>query len=225
MENKRILLHKNVKLLWFMPIGALIAFIFLVSIVAFLAIPDITFIWITRVNYFITLPALALAFGLLVFGWIEIVYRNFTYQLNENELIVRKGVFTHKSDTIPFANIQDITSERSLSEQFLGIATLRIETSGSSQLISETELPGIANKEEVIGTIMEKVKKSKSAMGAESRAQGVDTSNLLTDILNQLKAISSKLDSGRKPLIEKKQEGGKGAQESSYDDYEKFKKK
>ncbi|MCX6771243.1 MAG: PH domain-containing protein [Candidatus Micrarchaeota archaeon] len=225
MESERVHLHKNVKLLWFLPIGALLAFVFLVSTIAFLAIPDITIVWITRVNYFIALPALALALGLLVFGWIEIVYRNFTYQLGENELIVRKGVFTHKTDTIPFSNIQDITSERSLSERFFGIATLRIETAGSSHLISETELPGIANKEEVIGLIMGKVKRSKNTMDAESRAQGADTSNLLTGILNQLKAISLKLEAGRKPPIEKKNEAGKGRAESSYNDYEDFKKR
>jgi uncharacterized membrane protein YdbT with pleckstrin-like domain len=225
MESERIHLHTNVKLLWFMPTGALIAFLFLVSIIAFLAIPDITIVWITRVNYFITLPALALAFGLLVFGWIEVIYRNFTYQLNDNELIVRKGVFTHKSDTIPFSNIQDITSERSLGERILGIATLRIETAGSSHLISETELPGIANKEEVIGLIMGKVKRSKNTMDAESRAQGADASNLLAGILSQLKIISSKLEAIGNPKIEKKKETIKGTPESSYDEYEDFKKR
>jgi len=224
-ETRRIYLDKNVKILWFLPTGALIAFIFLLSIAAFLVIPDMTFIWITRVNYFLVLPVLALGIGALFYVWIEIVYRNFTYQLNESELIVRKGVFTHKSDTIPYANMQDITSERSMSEQFLGIATLRIETSGSSQLISETELPGIANKEEVICLILEKVKRSKSAMGAESRAQGVDTSNLLTDILSELKRITSRLDASGKPPSERKQEAGKGKPENSYTEYEAFRKK
>jgi len=226
MKNERTHLNGNVKLLWFLPTGALISFVFLLSIAAFLLIPDMTFIWITRVNYFIILPTMALGLGLVFYAWIEIVYRNFTYQLNENELIVRKGVFTHKSDTIPFSNIQDITSERSLSEQLLGIATLRIETSGSSHLISETELPGIANKEEVIGAIMERVKRSKSAMGAESRAQGVDTSNLLTDILSELKRITSRLDaSGKPPPAERKQGAPKGKPENSYEDYEAFRKK
>lgn len=230
MEKDDIHLDKNVKLLWFAPIGALIIFLFLASTAAFLLYPSTSFSVITGSNYFLTLPVVALAFGFLAFGWIEVVYRNFTYQLHEQELIIRKGVFTHTSNTIPYSNIQDVTSERSLSERFLGIATLRFETSGSSHLISETELPGIANKERVINEIMEHVKRSKSAMGAETRAQGADTTYLLTGILNELKSLSLKFDAGGKnqdarKINTREDIEGKGKSENLYDNYKDFKKR
>ncbi|MFA6489293.1 MAG: PH domain-containing protein [Candidatus Micrarchaeia archaeon] len=225
---EKIHLHKNVKILWFLPTGAAISFLFLLSIIIFFAMPDVSFIWITHSNYFYVLPIVVLAFWLLAYGWIGIVYDNFTYEFSENELIVHRGVFTRVSDTIPFSNIQDITSERSLGERFLGIATLLIETSGSSNLAG-TDLPGIANKEEVIDSIMKRVKRSKNAMGAETRAQGADTSQLLTGILDELRAISSKLGIGLKNSDEKQNIGGKAGDKdkpgSLYDDYKDFKKK
>lgn len=228
MATEKFHLHKNVKILWFLPTGAAIAFVFLVSMVIFLAMPEVSFIWITPSNYLYALPVVALAFWLLAYGWVGIIYDNFTYEFGENELIVHRGVFTRVSDTIPFSNIQDITSERSLGERFLGIATLLIETSGSSNL-SGTDLPGIANKEEVIESIMKRVKKSKNAMGAETRAQGVDTSQLLTGILDELKAISSKLGLGPKNSGEKQNIGGNAGDKdkpgSLYGDYKDFKKK
>ncbi len=106
----------------------------------------------------------------------------------------------------------------------LGLATLEIETAGSSHLASEITLPGISDKETLIHRLMQLVEKAKNASGLEARQEGADAGQLLSGILKELKLISYQLHQIGGKLEShsaQKEEGVHGM----FDNYEKFRKK
>jgi len=131
-------------------------------------------------------------FGLAVYWWLHMHYLNFTYEIGDKELIVREGVLTRKTTVIPFGRIQDITSERTLAERMLGLATIEIETAGSSKLASSMMIPGIANKDALISEIMGMVQKIRSTNGTDAEVHHVSSEKLLAEILHEIRGLSAK---------------------------------
>ncbi|MFA6214072.1 MAG: PH domain-containing protein [Candidatus Micrarchaeia archaeon] len=227
MDAERIHLHRNVKIIWFLPTAAVLLFVLIAGLVLFQVFPSALVFGITSSSSFLILPAAALALGAIAYFWLDLIYKNFTYELGGMEIVIRQGVVTRKTTVIPYATIQDITSERSMLERMLGLATLEIETAGSAHLASETDLPGIADKDAVIGNIMQRVAKVKGTMGAESREQGWSANQLLAEILGELKGISSRLGVPARqpePINGKKGENGEKRRKSAFDEYENFRK-
>lgn len=182
---------------------------------------------INQSNGIFILPLIVLLFGVLLYGWLELIYRNFTYEYGEREFVIRQGVMTRKTTVIPYAAIQDIASERSLLERALGLATLEIETAGSAHLASEITLPGISNKDALISHLMQFVEKAKSARGMEAMQEGADAGQLLAGILKELKFISYQLHAmGKKMEAQPSaKEEKKGEKQGEFESYEKFRKR
>ena len=192
-------LDRRVKVVWEFPTIVTMAVFWLVASFAYaLLAPENSIFGISHFMFPIALLVALLAFiGLPLNIWIGMVYRNFTFELSDKDIIIREGVITRKTTVIPYARIQDIRSERTLIERMLGIATLEIETAGSSKVASETLIPGIADKNELISEIMERVEKAKSGDGISSGGNGARQGGAeaaLAEVLKELKTISSKLD-------------------------------
>ncbi|VVB98674.1 Bacterial PH domain protein [uncultured archaeon] len=190
-------LDKRVTMAWLFPTALAIAAIWLVASVAYLILPpDGGMFGIPKVLFpILLLLALALLGALPMYLWIQLVHNSFTYEVGESEIIIREGVITRKTTVIPYSKIQDITSERTFIERMLGIATIEIETAGSSRIASEIKVPGIANKDELISEIMLMVDRNK---GRAEEKQGKDAAAaselLMGEVLKELKLITSKLD-------------------------------
>ncbi|MEM4634151.1 MAG: PH domain-containing protein [Candidatus Anstonellaceae archaeon] len=159
--------------------------------------------------------SVVLAFSIFYYIWIELTYINFTYELRDADIVIREGVFTRKTTVIPYVTIQDINSERTILERILGLATLEIETAGSSRIASETFIPGISNKDELIAEIMRRVQLAKGESHQSSNSKLQTTEALLEAILQELKILSSKID----------KLGIKDSKRSAFEDYEAFKKR
>ncbi len=190
---ERTHLHPRVKLIWLLPAASLIFFLLLVGLVGFLIAPNTAMLGITFFNFFYVLPLLAIIMGASIYSWIELIYRNFTYELDENEIVIRQGVFDRRTTVIPYAAIQDITTVRSAIERLLGIATVEIETAGSMRLASEITLPGIAEKDLFVRELTHRVEKAKGHAVPLSQNKADENARLLSEILSELKAIESHL--------------------------------
>lgn len=227
MEPGRMRLHPRVMAIWLMPTAAVLLFVLIIGLVLFQIIPGATFFGISSSNSFLFLPASALVLGAISYSWIALVYRNFTYELGDTEIVIRQGVITRKTTVIPYATIQDIASERSMLERMLGLATLEIETAGSAHLASETDLPGIANKDALIHDIMQRVARAKQAAAEKSVAgSGNGLAEILREILSEIRAISSgfrALDRDAKKQPQSQNGGNKNR--GAFEEYENFKKK
>jgi putative membrane protein len=85
-------------------------------------------------NYFmlggwIMLAVAAVAFLIaLLISWL--IYRNYTFCLEDDALKIRRGVITKEEIAIPYRQIQDINIERSLDYQALGMSRIVILTAG-----------------------------------------------------------------------------------------------
>lgn len=101
--------------------------------------------------------------------WIELWYKNYTYYLGENEMIIRRGVFKVERYVIPYERIQNVNVSRSIVERILGLATLKIETAATNPAESEGFLPGISNYKEVVNEIMNYVEKAKNLQRVEEK--------------------------------------------------------
>ena len=227
-------LDARVKWVWEVPTIATLAIFWLVASIAYwVFMPENAVMGISHMFFpVILLLAVIILFGLPIHVWVGMVYNNFTIELAEQDIIIREGVFTRKTTVIPYARIQDIRSERTMVERFFGIATLEIETAGSSKVASQTLIPGIANKNELISEIMQRVEAAKSgdgiSAGADRATAQKSASNMegtLIEILKELKTMSFKLDNlSRGESMARSLEAAK-KKNSAPEEYEKFKKK
>jgi len=169
MESSARHLDPRVRIIWLIPTSIIIAIAWVAATALSIISPATVSGLPLGLSPFLfpiaLLIVLLLVLGLPTFAWVHMNYVNFTYELAAEEIIIREGVFTRKRTVIPYARIQNISTERTVLERALGIATLNIETAGSNPGISEGILPGIASYEKVIGEIMGKVERSRSPHG------------------------------------------------------------
>lgn len=77
------------------------------------------------VLFVLAIGAFAIAF---VSAWL--LYRSYGFCLTPDALKIRHGVFVEREMAIPFHQIQDISIERSFSEQMMGLSRIIISTAG-----------------------------------------------------------------------------------------------
>ena len=75
----------------------------------------------------LAIAILAFLIALLV-SWL--IYKNFTFSLEDDALKIKRGVITKEEVAIPYRQIQDINIERCLDYQMLGMSRLVILTAG-----------------------------------------------------------------------------------------------
>ena len=67
---------------------------------------------------------------LLALGYEVAYYRRFEYELTEDTLDIRSGVFNRREREIPYGRIQNVDSSRNVFQRLVGLAALSIETAG-----------------------------------------------------------------------------------------------
>lgn len=143
------------------------------------------------------LAMLILSFGIPSFAWIELTYRAFTYELTPVSLKIIQGILTRHRSVIPYDKIEDITAKRTPVERIMGLATLKVETSGTDPSIQSVTLPGISNYEELIPLILSKAgdMRREEAAGQQNEKRVGD--EVLPLVLHELKAIRHLLEKER----------------------------
>lgn len=68
-------------------------------------------------------------------------YIYFTFHIEEDELIIQKGLLQKERKSIPLDRIQSININQSVVQRILGIVSLEVETAGSKA--KELEIPGL----------------------------------------------------------------------------------
>lgn len=153
-ETERKHLDPKIKILWALSavLTALVVWLF-ASWISPLAFPNEIFgvssalypLMFFMIIGIILLPYLA---------WVELKYRNYTYSISKNELVIRKGVMRVERITIPFEKVQNVNVSRSIFERILGLATLKIETAGTNPGEAEGILPGITHYHDLMDEIL-----------------------------------------------------------------------
>ncbi len=68
-------------------------------------------------------------------------YRNFTFHVSDEELIIHRGVFVKDRTVIPAERIQTIQITQNLLQRIVGLVSLKVDTAGSKG--SELEIPAL----------------------------------------------------------------------------------
>lgn len=125
-------------------------------------------------------------------------YRSIRYELTEDEIIVRKGILTKTENIVPYRTITNVSIKRDLFDRWLGMGGLQIHTAGySQQTNAEANLAGLEDYREVHASIMDALRRYRGDSGpsvamASANLERRDTTQLLAEILAEVKALRSK---------------------------------
>jgi len=174
MENEKILqevkFDPKVKLYWYLQ-GVWVHLMLVFALIGCVTLP----IWI-------------------VVGWFVAAkrYEHLEASLTETSIHLKQGYITKVEKTIPLEKIQDVGMRTGPLLNMFGIASIQIETAGSSAPGSDMVLAGVvdpANFRNAVLTQRGKV----SGVGPVAASGGSDSLDVLTDIRDSLKRIEGLL--------------------------------
>ncbi len=146
--------------------------------------------------WWITLGCI-LCLWIIVYPVMHLWIKNLSYVIREDRVTIHKGILTKTKQNIPFRAVTDFILRRSLYDRFLGIGSIKVQTAGQSQTNTgyEGNLAGLLEYDNLHGELREKIKvlHPTSSGYVPPKTTGTD-SEVLDDILNELKKISKKLD-------------------------------
>lgn len=93
-------------------------------------------------DYGLVLPIAAFLLLFLITGTHSLLrYRIWRYEVRDDELFLRRGVFTRVKTLVPYVRIQHVDSRRSPLERLTGLASTVVYTAGSRG--ADVTIPGL----------------------------------------------------------------------------------
>ncbi len=134
-----------------MIINTLLIFVFFVFPWALMGlIPDLG--WI----FFIIYAICAFVVMLMCFAFIYFYVPTISYEIGDQDVIVRKGLITRTEQVVPYRTITNVDVKRGLIERWMGLGSIVLHTAGySGTSEAEGRLAGLANYEEVRAGVLE----------------------------------------------------------------------
>ncbi len=119
-------------------------------------------------------------------------YRSLQYEIHEDEVIVRVGIFVKSVKHVPYRTVTNITVKRDIFDRwFFGLGTFNIQTAGfSGNKGAEERLVGLPNVQEVYEMVAGSLRKFRGGMGpTQADHENVTDESVLRDILREVRAI------------------------------------
>ncbi|MFA6324816.1 MAG: PH domain-containing protein [Candidatus Paceibacterota bacterium] len=92
------------------------------------------------INGLFIITFLSLAIGILL-SWLS--YVSCSFILDEFSILIKKGILSKKTVSIPYKQIQDISIEQSFSNRMMGVCKLAISTAGNDTHDNIGEAEGV----------------------------------------------------------------------------------
>lgn len=133
-------------------------------------------------------------------------YRSLSYEIQDDEVIVRVGIITHSIKHVPYRTVTNLTIKRGILDRWLfGLGTLNIQTAGMSGTTgAEESLEGLSNVHEVYEIVVRELQRFRGGMaptaaGVEGpsvtdEAAALATVQTLSAILSEVQAIRLRLE-------------------------------
>jgi uncharacterized membrane protein YdbT with pleckstrin-like domain len=124
-------------------------------------------------------------------------YGSLSYEVQDDEVIVRVGIITQSVKHVPYRTVTNITVSRDILDRwFFGLGSLHIQTAGmSGQTGAEEKLVGLPNVQEVYELVAKELRRFRGAMApttAEVEPLGA-SGETLAAILEEVRAIRESL--------------------------------
>jgi membrane protein YdbS with pleckstrin-like domain len=133
-------------------------------------------------------------------------YRSLSYEIQDDEVIVRVGIITHSVKHVPYRTVTNLTIKRGILDRWLfGLGTLNVQTAGMSGTTgAEESLEGLPNVQEVYQIVVQELQRFRGSM-APTAAETEDpsiagtpgavaTAHTLSAILSEVQAIRQRLE-------------------------------
>jgi membrane protein YdbS with pleckstrin-like domain len=140
------------------------------------------------------------AFWLTAIILIGPFYRSLKYEIQDDEVIVRVGIWTKSVKHVPYRTVTNIKINRGILDRFVfNIGTLNIQTAGmSGNTGAEESLVGMANVQEIYEAVAAKLRKFRGGMTPTGAGVDFDTSyasgETLGQLLEEVKSIRKSLE-------------------------------
>jgi len=128
-------------------------------------------------------------------------YRSLSYEIQDDEVIVRVGIWTQSVKHVPYRTVTNLTVKRDILDRWLGIGTLNIQTAGMSGATgAEESLVGLTNVQEVYEIVATELRRFRGSMaptaaGVEGEPS-VSATDTLSAILSEIRAIRRAMETG-----------------------------
>jgi uncharacterized protein len=87
---------------------------------------------------------------IVFFAWVELYYKSVWYELREDEMSWKRGVWFQTTGIVPHNRITNLDVKQGPVMRALGISTLAIQTAGySGQVVPEIRIEGMEHAEEL----------------------------------------------------------------------------
>jgi uncharacterized membrane protein YdbT with pleckstrin-like domain len=129
-------------------------------------------------------------------------YRSLSYEIQDDEVIVRVGILTQSVKHVPYRTVTNITIKRDIFDRWLfGLGTLNIQTAGMSGTTgAEEKLVGLTNVEEVYDMVVTELRRFRGSMAPTAAEvepeRAVAPTDALSEILAEVRAIRQALQKG-----------------------------
>ena len=117
-------------------------------------------------------------------------FRSMRFEVQEDEVIVHVGIFTHSVKHVPYRTVTNITVKRDIFDRwFFNLGTLTIQTAGmSGQTGAEESLVGLENVQEVYELVVTELRRFRGGM-TPTAAQEEQPTNGSAALLAEVQAI------------------------------------
>ena len=148
--------------------------------------------------FIVTIPFVII--GVIIY-WILLprIVANWSAQLTDRALIVRKGVFTKIEKTIPLEKITDVAMMQGPIMRAFGVKQLSVETAGSSSAGALVGVTGIIDPEEFRQAVLDqKDKLAAETVGAPVPVASEPAASANQDVLVEIRDVLLRLEEALK---------------------------
>lgn len=125
-------------------------------------------------------------------------YRSMQYEIQEDEVIVRVGIFTHSVKHVPYRTVTNLTVKRDILDRwFFNLGSLQIQTAGmSGQTGAEEKLAGLENVQEVYEMVAASLRRFRGGMAPTGAGEELPerSDEAPGDLLAEVRAIRQLLE-------------------------------
>lgn len=120
-----------------------------------------------------------------------VYYRSLSYEIQDDEVIVRVGIITKSVKHVPYRTVTNITINRGILDRSLfNMGTLNIQTAGmSGSTGAEESLVGLANVQEAYDIVVKKLRLFRGPMSPTAAETGAVPGDVFQEMLRELNAI------------------------------------
>jgi membrane protein YdbS with pleckstrin-like domain len=127
-------------------------------------------------------------------------YRSLSYEVQDDEVIVRVGIWTQSVKHVPYRTVTNLAVKRDILDRwFFGLGTLNIQTAGMSGTTgAEESLVGLTNFQEIYEIVATELRRFRGGMAptaAEVEGEpALASTDTLNAILTEVRAIRRRLE-------------------------------